>query len=98
MPTENYQSRMSPGLREAQNDHPSLTSRCCQFTEDSIRENPMAATMAAFGLGVGVGAVIGMMLAEPPARTRRQTAEMLGRRMLDSIAEALPESVRRHVA
>lgn len=98
MPTENFQTRMTHDLRGPQNDHPSLVSRCCQFTEDSIRENPMAATLTAFGLGVGVGAVVGVLLAEPPSRSRRQTAEMLGRRMLDSIAESLPDSVRRYVS
>lgn len=98
MPTENFQTHMTQDLREPQNDHPSLASRCCEFAEDSIRENPMAATLTAFGLGVGLGAVVGVLLAEPPSRSRRQTAEVLGRRMLDSIAETLPDSVRRYVS
>lgn len=71
----------------------SLASRCCEMTE----ENPMLATIAAFGLGVGIGAIIGSQLGESSAPSRRQTAEALGRRMMDSIAQSLPEPVRRYV-
>jgi hypothetical protein len=97
MPTEQYQNRMSPSSRESHSDQ-SLVSRCCEYTEESFRENPMAATLTAFGIGVGLGAAIGMMIAEPASKSRRQTAEALGRRMLDSVAESLPQSVRRYVS
>lgn len=71
----------------------SLANRCCEMTED----NPMLATMAAFGLGVGIGAFIGSQLAVSSPPSRRHTAEALGRRMMDSIAQSLPEPVRRYV-
>jgi hypothetical protein len=95
MATQNYQNRMSQSSRESQSE-PSLISRCCELTE----ENPMGATLAAFGVGVGLGAMIGAMLGEPAtaSKSRRQTAEALGRRMLDSVADSLPESVRRYVS
>lgn len=98
MPTEKHQNRMTQSPKEFQNDQPSLMGRCSQFTEESLRENPMAATLTAFGVGVGLGAIIGVMLAEPASKSRRQTAEELGRRMLDSVAESLPASVRRYVS
>ena|SRR5690606_22960485 len=99
MPTEKFQNRMpqSSSSRESQGEQ-SLVSRCCEYTEESLCENPMGATLAAFGVGVGLGAAIGMMLAEPASKSRRQTAEALGRRMLDSVAESLPQSVRRYVS
>lgn len=98
MPIEKQQNRMSHSSNQSQNDPSSLASRCSQFTEESIRDNPMAATLTAFGVGVGLGAIIGVLLAEPASKSRRQTAEALGRRMLDSVAESLPASVRRYVS
>jgi hypothetical protein len=93
MATQKYQNRMPQSSRESQSEL-SLIDRCCELTE----ENPMGATLAAFGVGVGLGAMIGVMLGEPSSRSRRHTAEALGRRMLDSVAESLPESVRRYVS
>jgi hypothetical protein len=96
MATEQFSNRMQE-RRISDGERMSLVSRCCQATEESIQQNPMLMTVAAFGVGVGLGALVGCRLAEPDATSRRHAAEALGRRMLDSIAEVLPEPVRRYV-
>jgi hypothetical protein len=96
MATQQHQNRMQDqpsGL----DDPMALASHYCGVTEDLIRNNPMLVTVAVFGLGVGLGTLLSSQLAEPPTTSRRHTAEVLGRRMLDSIAEVLPDSIRRHV-
>lgn len=59
----------------------------------TIREHPTAATLVAFGVGLGLGAALGASMATPPRHSRMEVANRLGRRLLDSIQDALPESI-----
>ncbi len=70
---------------------------CGEWAENFIQRSPMIATLAVFGLGLGVGAIIGSLLADSAPPSRRQQAEALGRRVLDSLSDVLPDSVRRHL-
>ena len=68
-----------------------------------IEQHPMSTALVAFGIGLGVGVVLGCMLttpAEPPSFGQRaeHAAEKLGRQVLDAITGALPQSIARHVA
>jgi len=54
-------------------------------------------TLAMFGVGLGLGVVVGSALAEPMGLRRQPTAENLGRKILDSIAEYLPASVQKQL-
>ncbi len=74
-----------------------MATRCAAAAESAIKEHPLAMTMALFGVGLGLGVVVGSTLAEPLGVRRQPTAENLGRRILESIAEYLPESVQKQL-
>jgi hypothetical protein len=75
-----------------------MASKCAAACESAIQEHPLAMTMALFGVGLGVGVVVGSALAEPMGLRRPQrTAENLGRKILDSISEYLPASVQKQL-
>lgn len=67
-----------------------------QVTE-CVASNPASALLVSFGVGFGVGVLIGYALSEaspPPSRWYDlRTAENVGRRVLDSIAGVLPDSL-----
>jgi len=74
-----------------------MASRCAEAAESAIHEYPLATTLAMFGVGLGLGVMVGSALAEPIGLRRQPTAENLGRKILDSIAEYLPASVQRQL-
>jgi len=74
-----------------------MASRCAAAAESAIQEHPLAMTLAMFGVGLGLGVVVGSALAEPMGIRRQPTAENLGRKILDSIAEYLPASVQKQL-
>lgn len=95
MSTQHHQNRIRRSFDDP-GGQTSLLSQCCMSTERAIRESPLLATLVAFGAGLGCGAVIGGLLADP-SESRRRTTEALGRRVLDSLAESLPGSIRQHL-
>jgi hypothetical protein len=80
-----------------QSEQEPIATRCMHAAEEAIRESPVAATLALFGMGLGIGVFLGRMIAgqvehfQPASKPRMQ-------RWLDSMSDALPESVRRHVS
>ena len=74
-----------------------MGSRCAAACESAIKDHPLAMTLAVFGLGAGLGVVIGSALAEPMGIRKQPVAENLGRKILDSIAEYLPASVQKQL-
>jgi hypothetical protein len=71
--------------------------QCQEMVTDSVRQNPMGAAMVVFGLGFGIGLALGGALGESSVSRRQQLAKSLGRRMLDSVADIMPESVQQHL-
>jgi hypothetical protein len=59
-----------------------------------FEQHPVAVTLGAFGLGIGLGAMIGAALAGSRSSRVERTAESIGRRVLDSISDLLPNSLR----
>jgi hypothetical protein len=74
-----------------------MAARCAAACESAIQDHPLAMTLAMFGVGMGLGVVIGSALAEPMGIRKQPVAENLGRKILDSIAEYLPASVARQL-
>lgn len=70
-----------------------FASRMTDTCLESVREHPTASALVAFGVGLGVGAVLGASMATPPRHSRIEIANRLGRRLLDSLQEALPDAI-----
>jgi hypothetical protein len=92
---QKHTNRMREHFEESREAEP-ITSRCMHAAEDTIRENPVVATLALFGIGMGIGVFLGRSIAQsdrfrPAAKPRMQ-------RWLDSMSGALPESIRRQMA
>jgi len=72
-----------------------VAERGYEAVQDAIQKDPMTMTLAAFGIGLAIGTAAAVLLA------RRQSSpkhvESFGRRVLDSLADVLPESVRQHL-
>ena len=64
-----------------------------------INDNPGSAVLTAFGAGFGIGLAIGMSMAVSATRrpTTRRRAEDLGHRIMESLADYVPESVARRM-
>lgn len=64
------------------------------------REYPLSSMLVVFGVGLGVGVVLGQCLADPLNRMMQPEptmTERLGRQMLDYLSGALPESLARQL-
>jgi hypothetical protein len=70
-----------------------MGSAACGAVADSIRRAPMTALLVGFGAGLAVGC----MAIRAATQTRRQqqmsSAERLGKSVLDSIKEMMPEAL-----
>ncbi|MCA9154749.1 MAG: hypothetical protein R3C99_23320 [Pirellulaceae bacterium] len=71
----------------------SMAERCTATTTDAIRDFPMTSLLVAFGLGIGLGAVVGSMVLEQAEPVHHSRFERLGRRLMDAVADAMPEHV-----
>jgi len=74
-----------------------MASRCAAACESAIKDHPLAMTLAVFGVGMGLGVVLGSALAEPMGLRKQPVAENLGRKILESISEYLPASVAKQL-
>lgn len=92
-------NRMRRHLQTSENGSRSMFSDCQRMTENAIRHSPVVATLAMFGLGLGIGTIVGSMLAASdsmPAFTRR--SRYLPRKgWLESMTGALPSAIRSHL-
>lgn len=71
--------------------------------QECLSEYPMASTLSAFGIGLGVGLLIGITLAGESRPQPRHwydlgSAEDYGRRILDAVTSALPDSIAKRVS
>jgi hypothetical protein len=69
-----------------------------------VDQHPMSTALVVFGIGLGVGVVLGSLIsataAPPPSFGQRAelAAEKLGRQMMDAFSGILPRSIAKHVA
>ena len=64
------------------------------------KEYPLASMLLVFGVGIGVGVLLGQALAGPLNQMMQPEptmTERLGRQMLDYLSNVLPESVSRQL-
>ena len=83
-----------PNVRGAQRQRQTATAveTTKQQLDHMIQEWPASSMLTAFGVGFGMGVVLGVIMAEP-TRHEASTAERMGRSVLDAIARVLPESL-----
>lgn len=97
---QRHKNRMREHIEPSGNGHESLFSRCRDFTEQTVEQSPIVATLAMFGIGLGIGTIIGSLLAssDTVSSQLRRIRPARRRGWLDSMAGALPESIRSHLS
>ncbi len=70
-------------------------ARGYEEVEHMVQRNPASAVFVAFGLGVGLGVLLGNSIAHASyfREPERGMAERVGLRVLDALAGVLPESM-----
>lgn len=79
-----------------------MAEKSYEAVGDAIRKEPMTATLAMFGVGLAIGTAAAVLITRKPQPKSRAAAmagtmECIGRSVLDSIREALPDAVRQHL-
>ncbi len=65
---------------------------------------PLSSVLVVFGIGLSVGVTLGIAIGRPGAsrlsfgRRTGIAAETLGRKMMDALADVLPESLSKHIS
>lgn len=72
-------------------------ARCCTNVETAIEEYPLATTVGVFAIGLTLGVAAGAALAAPLHLRRRRTAETLGRRVLETLQDYVPDSMNQYL-
>lgn len=80
-----------------ENEAVGVAERSYEAVQEAIQKEPMAVTLAAFGIGIALGTAAAALLSRSNPPSRRSSMEAFGRRMYASLAEVLPESVRQHL-
>lgn len=84
----------------AAEEHEGMMTRCYDQFRGTVEERPGTSLATAFLTGLGIGAVIGWLIAEPePAPSRwyehgTDTAERVGRRVMEAVQGILPASLK----
>ena len=63
---------------------------------ECVTDHPASSMMVVFGVGFGLGLLLGHALAEPP-REERHGLAMFGRQMLEAMREHMPSSLARRL-
>lgn len=74
-----------------------LMERCSTMCQQTFEEYPLGVTLGVFAAGLGLGAMVGAALAKPLGLQHEAIAETLGRRVLHSISDLLPESIQQQL-
>jgi len=78
-----------------------VAERGYEAVQDAIQKEPMAITLAAFGIGLAVGTAAAVLMTRSNRKSHLSShlssMESLGRRVYESMADVLPESVRQHL-
>jgi hypothetical protein len=69
--------------------------------EETVQQWPFSSVATAFGVGLGLGVILGCALAEqtrPSHWYDNLSAERIGRNVLESLSSVLPDSVARRMS
>jgi hypothetical protein len=73
-----------------------MGARCRHGLESAVEEYPFSTMIGAFAIGLTLGVAAGAAMASPMHSDRRRTAESVGRRVLETLQEYVPESVHQY--
>lgn len=77
--------------------NPETAQRFSDSSKELVTEHAMSATLAAFGIGLGLGmAAVYLMTSSPRQQSlpiAQNTAQQLGQRMLEALTAAIPDSL-----
>ena len=86
----------SPAEPEPVSDEQLLSQYRRQF-EEVAGEYPAGSVLTAFGLGLGLGAALGYAAAKAAKPAAKDEAELVGRRLLSAIRDAMPDGVAKYL-
>ncbi|REJ81567.1 MAG: hypothetical protein DWQ34_26985 [Planctomycetota bacterium] len=93
----NYESRLPAESADAPESQDDILARGCEFSRQLMDEHPLATTLGVFGIGLGVGTIVGSLLADQRFG-RSSRAEALGDRVLSAVRDALPDQMRSYLS
>ncbi len=73
------------------------TQSTIQQSKQMVGEYPISSMMVVFGLGIGLGVLLGQTLVGPVFQPERTMSERLGTQIYDAIANAIPDSLMRRL-
>lgn len=82
MPLSNTQNRISETAHNV-----------ADSSKEFVEQHAISTTMAAFGLGVGAGIAIVLLLADSRHQQESSVAHRLGRQVLDALASGVPDKL-----
>lgn len=85
------------GHTDSEDTAGSLGTRCRHAAEAAFEEYPLTATLGVFAVGLTLGVLAGAALASPFHSPGVQTAESLGRRILEAVRDYVPQSVNQYL-
>lgn len=93
---------MSPQMQHGNRRRGTSPERASSFSESSrelVEEYPISSTLLAFGVGLGVGVLVGQTIAgaftaEPQPSSR---LDSLSQQLCDAVRNAIPEAISRHL-
>ena len=74
-----------------------MVERGREAVEKAIRKEPAAVTLAMFGIGLALGTAAAVLLTRKPRASQKGSLESLGRHVLNSLRDVLPDAVRQHL-
>ena len=94
---------MNPQIRQGNRRHEMPSEQPWSFSMSSSREligeHPVSSTLLAFGMGLGVGVLIGQTIAGALMQESHPSTrlESLSQQVCDAVRNAIPEAISRHL-
>lgn len=85
MPTESAYARSAHRVRESYD-----------ASREMVEEHPLSTALTVFGLGFGLGLVIGVMLSEPEP-TYANRWDRYGKQVVDAVYRAVPDAIAKRM-